>query len=205
MKKIFTLCSVMFLGAYAFSQSVGLIGSSVDPYDWTVDIDLATTDNVMFTGQIDLVVGEAKFRQDNDWAINWGAVDFPAGTGLQDGPNIPIATAGLYDITFDISTGDYTFTLASNGITENNAVNGLVVAPNPVKDVVTFSFDVNGTENVSVNVYDVAGKVVATQNASNLSGKANVIVMNVASLNAGSYIYTVVAGEKVSTGKLSKF
>ena len=32
--------------------------------------------------------GGVKFRADTDWAVNWGAEDFPAGTGTQDGANI---------------------------------------------------------------------------------------------------------------------
>ena len=32
--------------------------------------------------------GGIKFRANNDWAINWGAVEFPAGIGTQGGANI---------------------------------------------------------------------------------------------------------------------
>ena len=47
---------------------------------------------------LDLVPGEAKFRADNAWGTNWGAADYPSGTGVQDGDNIPIAEGGTYKI-----------------------------------------------------------------------------------------------------------
>jgi len=58
--------------------------------------------------------GELKFRQENAWTINWGGFDFPAGTGYQDGPNIPVFSPGNYDITFNRITGEYSFVCASN-------------------------------------------------------------------------------------------
>jgi hypothetical protein len=55
-----------------------------------------------------LTDGEAKFRADNDWAVNWGGADFPVGVGEQDGANIPVV-AGEYNITFNTLTGEYNF------------------------------------------------------------------------------------------------
>jgi hypothetical protein len=55
-----------------------------------------------------------KFRQDADWAVNWGDAAFPSGTGIQGGSNIPVP-AGTYDFSFDITTGDYSFTSVSTG------------------------------------------------------------------------------------------
>lgn len=57
---------------------------------------------------------EMKFREDSDWQTNWGATDFPSGTGIGGGPNIPVPLDDLFDttiyyITFDCSTGAYNF------------------------------------------------------------------------------------------------
>ena len=99
-------------GAYNFKvfSDVGMIGSAT-PGGWDADTDMYEVQgdtNKYFT-TLTLVAGEAKFRRNNDWAINWGGSDFPAGIGTQDGPNIPITQAGKYYITFDRSTGAYTF------------------------------------------------------------------------------------------------
>ena len=56
--------------------------------------------------------GEVKFRQDNDWSANWGSYAFPSGLAYQDGPNIPVP-AGTYNITFNRTTGEYSFVATS--------------------------------------------------------------------------------------------
>ncbi len=103
-------------GEYYFSvySDIGIIGSA-SLFGWDSDVNMYqdTGDANLYTLSLPLVAGEAKFRQDDDWAMNWGAADFPAGVGTQDGPNIPIATGGDYNVTFDKSTGAYNFTLTS--------------------------------------------------------------------------------------------
>lgn len=46
-----------------------------------------------------LTTGSIKFRANDDWAINLGG---DLGALTQDGPNIPITTAGTYTITLDL-------------------------------------------------------------------------------------------------------
>lgn len=110
MKKIFTLLTALVMGAVAYAQfpAVGIIGSAVPPYDWSADVDMITVDGEMYAGIVTCVAGEAKFRQDDAWAINWGAADFPIGVGVQDGANIPVA-AGTYLVIFNRTTGMYSF------------------------------------------------------------------------------------------------
>ena len=110
MKKIFTLLTALVMGAVAYAQfpAVGIIGSAVPPYDWSADVDMITVDGEMYAGIVTCVAGEAKFRQDDAWTINWGAADFPIGVGVQDGPNIPVA-AGTYLVIFNRTTGMYSF------------------------------------------------------------------------------------------------
>lgn len=69
-----------------------------------------TTDNVTFTLQnfTLLANGELKFRQDGAWTINWGNPAWPSGIGTQGGSNI-LAVAGTYNVTFNITTGAYSF------------------------------------------------------------------------------------------------
>jgi hypothetical protein len=113
---------------------------------------MITLDGEMYGAIVTCVAGEAKFRQDDAWAINWGAADFPAGVGVQDGPNIPVA-AGTYMVIFNRTTGMYSFqtsfdvtykvdvtnylaanTLAANGIRVggNFTDNGATVAAGAV-------------------------------------------------------------------------
>ncbi|MBO3698505.1 SusF/SusE family outer membrane protein [Roseivirga sp. E12] len=89
--------------------SVGIIGSAT-PTGWDSDTDLSFVTGTQYEVTIALTAGDAKFRANDDWGTNWGDTAFPTGTGTQDGANIPIATAGTYLVTFDTSTGAYTFT-----------------------------------------------------------------------------------------------
>jgi hypothetical protein len=106
---ISTLLWTLFFSAYSQVTTVGIIGTST-PNGWDSDTDLIqdTGNPDLWTLEITLQEGEAKFRANDDWAINWGAVDFPSGTGTQDGPNIPVL-AGDYAITFNSATGEYSF------------------------------------------------------------------------------------------------
>jgi hypothetical protein len=40
--------------------------------------------------------------------VNWGSDTFPTGTATDNGPNIPVEP-GVYDVTFNSSTGEYSF------------------------------------------------------------------------------------------------
>ncbi len=89
--------------------SVGIIGPAT-PGGWDSDTNMnQDPDNpYLWTLDITLAQGEAKFRADDAWSINWGDTAFPSGTGTQDGPNIPV-DAGTYTVTINTCTGAYSF------------------------------------------------------------------------------------------------
>lgn len=89
-------------------NTIGIIGDAT-PGGWGADTDMAETGDGIYEVTVDLQALEAKFRADDDWAVNWGGADFPSGTGTQDGPNIPVAEAGTYLVTFDSKNGTYNF------------------------------------------------------------------------------------------------
>ena len=68
-----------------------------------------------------------------------GSVDFPTGTATAGGAAIPVPT-GFYQLTYDLSTGDYNFELPVIGIV-GPAVNGWPDANNPTPDVVLNTTD----------------------------------------------------------------
>jgi len=95
-------------------QSIGIIGDAT-PDGWGADTDMRDLGDGIYGVVLGLVDGSAKFRANDDWPINWGSSDFPSGTGTQDGDDIPV-TAGLYEITLNTNTGEYSFVSASIGI-----------------------------------------------------------------------------------------
>jgi len=99
------------LGPY--ERSFGIIGSSLG--SWDTDIDMLTSDNVNYSIlNLPLVTGGIKFRQDNSWCVNWGNNTFPTGVGISYGPDIPVSNPGVYNVTFNRETGEYSFTCVSN-------------------------------------------------------------------------------------------
>jgi hypothetical protein len=104
-------------GEYAFMQtdhatpytSVGIIGSAT-PGGWDADTNLKQNPSnpYLWSTLITLTDGEAKFRADDAWTVNWGSAVFPSGSATQDGPNIPVQS-GTYFVTFNSGTGEFSF------------------------------------------------------------------------------------------------
>lgn len=117
MKKLLLFCAVFLAGTAMMSAqfaNIGILGSST-PAGWESDLDMTTTDGVIYTyNNLVIVVPSSdpgvKFRQDDDWAVNWGGSGFPSGTATTGGnpPNIP-ATNGTYNVTFNLTTLAYSF------------------------------------------------------------------------------------------------
>jgi hypothetical protein len=94
----------------------GIIGSSVAPYDWSVDVDMTWNYNTnVWSITTDLVVGEFKFRADNDWTLAYG-IDVEGNLTTAGGsPNIPIAEAGNYTIQLILTIPETpTYTVTKN-------------------------------------------------------------------------------------------
>ncbi|HNG90348.1 MAG TPA: SusF/SusE family outer membrane protein, partial [Saprospiraceae bacterium] len=98
-------------GAYNFAPaSIGIIGSAT-PSGWGSDTNMNEDAAVgVVKVSIALSADEVKFRANDDWAINWGGSGFPTGVGTQGGPNIKIPAAGTYNVSFNVNTGEYSFT-----------------------------------------------------------------------------------------------
>jgi hypothetical protein len=82
--------------AYTYKiDTWGLIGSAT-PDGWNSDQNMTwDADAKALTITIDLTAGEFKFRANDGWAVNLGG---DMANLTQDGPNIPIASAGNYTI-----------------------------------------------------------------------------------------------------------
>jgi len=112
----------------AYTPSVGIIGTSVN--GWDTDVDMLTTDGTIYTlSNYPLSAGSMKFRQDNMWCVNWGGSDFPTGSGYQDGPDILVSNLCNYDITFNRTSGEYSFTNPVN-CAAGISIIGSAVSPN---------------------------------------------------------------------------
>jgi hypothetical protein len=99
---------------YAWVKTTwGLIGSAT-PGGWNTDSNMtySTTTNV-WTVTVNLVVGDIKFRANGAWDINFG--DTGGDKKLEyGGDNIPVAAAGNYTITLDLSKTIYKYKIVKN-------------------------------------------------------------------------------------------
>jgi hypothetical protein len=161
-------------GEYRFVYpSIGILGTALNGFN-AVDIDLTTTNGFDYSiNGLTLANGEVKFRKDNLWTSNWGSIGFPIGIGTQDGANIPV-TAGTYNVTFEKSSGKYSFitTLSS----QTNSFLPLKIYPNPANSQIRFSQEIKTLE-----VFDSAGKKVKSFNNTNTN-------YDVSTLEKGVYI-----------------
>jgi hypothetical protein len=179
-------------GAYSFVfPSVGILGTATS-VEWAEDIDLTTTDGFEYTlNNLTLTDGVVKFRKDNSWDVNWGATAFPQGTGIQNGPEIPV-TAGTYDIVFQKSTGHYLFTDTLS--TAENAISNLTIYPNPSSNVWNLS---NTNAIDSVEVFDMTGK-----NIQRFLPNATQFELDGTSLSQGVYFVKIKSGSDFAVQKI---
>lgn len=154
-------------GEYNFRElivfdRIGLVGSGTPTMSWDVDFFLTqdpNDENLWYLPSIDLD-GEVKFRADSNWTVNWGSLDFPAGVGVQNGPNIP-AAAGTYGIVFNSATGEYSF--EEPFVSTKDVLDPLSISvyPNPADE--SLRIDLTATKirgNVHLSVFDTNGRLV---------------------------------------------
>lgn len=103
---------------------IGITGSAVPPnFEYGPDVNMSTYDGIVYSLRGYLFNdGTAKFRQDDNWDVYWGNSTFPSGNAILNGEDIPV-TAGIYHVSFNISTGDYSFEFMNIGII-GSALNG---------------------------------------------------------------------------------
>ncbi len=91
------------------------------------------------------------------------------------------------------------------GINENSIENGIVLSqniPNPASDNTTINFNISKSDKVSITVYDISGKLVATIDKGQLTAGNHSVVLNVKNFDAGMYFYTLTVGENRVTKKM---
>ena len=79
---------------------------------------------------------------------------------------------------------------------EDFTINELKTYPNPVKDILNFSFD---KEISTITIYNLVGQEVVSKSLNN-----NETSINVADLAAGAYLVKITSGNEVKTVKVVK-
>ncbi len=112
MAKISALLIALLLTVGTYSQTISILGTATPAADWTTDYNMIqdSQNPLIWTINITLSDGAVKFRQDASWTTNWGGTEFPAGSAIPGGPNIPV-TAGNFNVIFNAGELNYVFTL----------------------------------------------------------------------------------------------
>jgi len=189
---------------YSFNYpTIALVGSAT-PDGWPSgapgEIDqhvMSTTDGINYMlNSIDLVNGQAKFRQNNNWTVQWGGSPdgFPTGTGSQGGTDINVV-AGTYSVSLNRETGAYTFGAPVMG-TEGFASATFSVYPNPAQS----NWNIMSDETIrGIQVFDVSGKQVLA-----VAPNAETVNVDASGLAAGIYFAKVATATTTKTIKVVK-
>lgn len=206
----FLMCLFAFTAMNAQINSVAIVGAGIEPNGWPGQsanpgpIDkyqltrVGTTDVWTYTGLV-MAGGSIKFRANNSWDAapnggNWGAPltgsAFPIGIGAENSggsKDIP-AVAGTYDITFNVVTGDYSFTggppIAVVKIfgTATTPPSGILMS---TADGIVYTAPANTTLLAGNAQFDVDGTVVGAKAWP--SGTATGVVTDFIPVTAGKY------------------
>ncbi|UPT66355.1 MAG: T9SS type A sorting domain-containing protein [Sphingobacteriales bacterium JAD_PAG50586_3] len=78
-----------------------------------------------------------------------------------------------------------------------------MVYPNPAQDLANINFTLPTAENVTLNVYDLAGKMVSNQTIGKLAAGKQNIEVNTSTLDAGIYFVRIAAGNINQTVRIA--
>lgn len=127
-----------------------------------------------------------------------------------------LITPGYYALYYGSNTviqqgtGDFGYGLSINfntadpvGIDETPAKPSLTVFPNPFKDKTNIELTLAEAMPVSVSIYAITGLSVYESNEGTMDAGYHLITLDASTLRPGLYLYRVMAGETVYTGKLN--
>ena len=87
------------------------------------------------------------------------------------------------------------------GVTEEEVLKNISVYPNPATDFTNVNINGLNNDDVSIQVFDINGKLVFTENYGQLSGSVN-LPINTATLQAGIYTVQTIVGDSQQIEKL---
>ena len=134
-----TINVTTYLTVLDLSTTWGIVGSAANDWGATPDLPLYKTDvDGVLVAYVNLLDGEYKFRENNDWGNNLGS-GATAGSLSSGGGNIAV-TAGSYKITVNLNDNTYTqedFSLGIVGGAYNNwgATPDFMLEYDPYSDV----------------------------------------------------------------------
>lgn len=128
--------------------------------------------------------------------VNWVNLFTPLGTAPDARLNTGSVAATGASFTSPEFVGGFL------GMEEMENVSGLNVYPNPAQTEVNVAMYLNDASAVTVNVYDMTGKMVTSGFEGTMSSGSNVIKVNTSSLTSGIYNTVITSGSSVKNIRL---
>jgi hypothetical protein len=117
--------------------------------------------------------------------------------------NLLVKFKATSDYGNNLYIDDINLALGTVGINEAVVVTSLEIFPNPAIESTTIALNNEAAGEVSIEVYDVVGKLVYSMPKTQMTKGMNKLEMNTASLNAGLYMVKVISGNKTITSQLT--
>lgn len=192
------------------------------PYNWTECWAKFDPQNENYnTPGINYLDVNANFNTSaNQNIIQFNNTSTNATSYLWDFGNGQTSTDANPSFTYPVQDANYTVTLIATqpcgndtitqqvqviigGVSEYANVLGVTVFPNPAQDLANINFTMPATNNVSIEVYDLAGKMVSNQTFGKIAAGQQNLQVNTTGLNAGLYFVRLLAGNTVQTVRLA--
>ena len=118
------------------------------------------------------------FSNDDNWALGWTALD----------------AYGYFGDLRVVGTTEYAAN--EHGVS-------LSITPNPIQDIATIRFELPAASEVSMNLYNISGKRVATNKYGRVGASENAMLLNTNTLPSGLYILAIQTEFGTVTQKVS--
>jgi thiol-disulfide isomerase/thioredoxin len=138
----------------------------------------------------------------------WGSGGIPLFLGICPNPSDPGNSSVTYDQVgftsgqFSALQTDIDGCLAALSVDENSLVENMKVYPNPVNDLATVSFNVNGSERTTIEVVSTSGQIVKSMDLGNVTGVMQ-LDLDLSNVEAGIYILNVKVGGSINSEKIT--
>ena len=180
-----SLMEIYDSGAQNF-RHVNIIKSYDEGMSWTDPIDI--TPITMFLGMSECVFASMERNVDDKVRLVYQK-DMEPGLCVRGDED----AVGMNDIVYLELDTNFVVSTINNNTIKNNLT--LEVYPNPTKNQTTINFEIEELSKVIINVVDVLGRSVYTNNTTLSKGK-HLVILNVENYDAGIYyINTQIAGK----------
>lgn len=187
---------------YNPETNVALIGTDLGLYA----SDNVASGNWYFAAEEIGEIPVTAIKQQTLWKGTFVLTIFDPGTGqpfyetfpgIQNYQDIFVATYGRGVFKYDTQEVG----IKENPDKETSQIN-FEVFPNPASDNIAVEININSRTNLTVGIYDLAGKQVLIQEFGETIVGLNNVQVNLASLQKGTYLIRVTAGNQSGTNKL---